>query len=154
MSASRKNRPSRRTVRRTKRPASSPMLINRGLQNTDLELRERLFVEAFAGGWATTEHFDNLADMRDCLLLAAALKKDGATIRMCRAAGIALMNIRDRYAETKRMAVSADELQALRVFVTAYRDFWLRQSVEAYEEACNALGRARAINSLEVEEMS
>ena len=151
MSTSRKNRSSRRTARRVQRPASAPMLINRGLQNTDLELRERQFVEAFAGGWATTEHFDNLADMRDCLLLAAALKKDAATIGLCRAAGIALMNIRDRYAETKRMGVSADELQALRVFATTYRDFWLRQSVGAYEAACNALGRARAINSVEVE---
>ena len=147
MSASRKHRAGPRIPR----PASPPMLINRGLQNTDLETRERMFVEAFANGWATKEHFDNLADMRDCLLLAAALKKDPATIGMCRAAGIALMNIRDRYAETKRMGVAGDELQALRLFATTYRDFWLRQSVGAYEAACNALGRARSINKLEVE---
>lgn len=151
MSASRKNRSLRRTARRVPRPVSPPMLINRGLQNVDLETRERLFVEAFAGGWATTEHFDNLADMRDCLLLAAAVKKDAATIGMCRAAGIALMNIRDRYAETKRMGVAGDELQALRVFATTYRDFWLRQSVGSYEAACTALGRARSLNTLEVE---
>ena len=151
MSASRKHLAARRAGPRIPRPVSPPMLINRGLQNVDLETRERLFVEAFAGGWATTEHFVNLADMRDCLLLAAAVKKDAATIGMCRAAGIALMNIRDRYAEAKRMGVTADELQALRVFATAYRDFWLRQSVGAYEAACSALGRARAINSLEVE---
>lgn len=151
MSASRKHRTARRACPRIPRPASPPMLINRGLQNTDLETRERLFVEAFSGGWATTEHFDNLADMRDCLLLAAAVKKDAATIGMCRAAGIALMNIRDRHAETKRMGVTADELQALRAFATTYRDFWLRQSVGTYEAACTALGRARSMNALEVE---
>ena len=127
------------------------MLINRGLTNDDLETKERQFVNAFAGGWATTEHFDNLADMRDCLLLAAASKKDADTIGMCRAVGFALMNIRDRYAENKRMGVTGDELQVLREFATLYRDYWLRQSVSAYESACNALSIARATNTLEVE---
>ena len=151
MSASRKYRATRRTGPRVPRPATPPMLINRGLQNTALETRERQFVEAFAGGWATIEHFDNLADMRDCLLLAAAAKGDAGTIGMCRAAGIALMNIRDRYARTGRMGVAADELQVLRTFCTTYADFWLRQSVGAYEAACNALGRARAMKQTEVE---
>ena len=151
MSGSRKNRTVRRAGPRIPRPASPPMLVTRGLQNTDLETRERMFIDAFAGGWATIEHFDNLADMRDCLLLAAAFKKDAATIGMCRAAGIALMNIRDRYAKTKRMGVAGDELQALRTFATTYRDFWLRQSVGAYEATCDALGRARSMNRLEVE---
>ncbi|WP_153110093.1 hypothetical protein [Propionivibrio limicola] len=136
---------------RTIRPATPPMLVSRGLQNDSLETRERMFVEAFAGGWATTEHFDQLADMRDCLLLAAASKGDAETIGMCRAAGIVLMNVRDRYAATQRMGVTGEELQALRLFATTYRDFWLRQSVGAYESACDALSRARAMNQLEVE---
>ena len=120
------------------------------MQNTDLETRERMFVEAFAGGWATKVHFDNLADMRDCLLLAAVVKKDAGTIGMCRAAGIALMNIRDRYAKTHRMEASAEELSVLREFATTYRDYWLRQSATSYEIACAALDHARATNSLEV----
>ena len=37
---------------RVAKAVSVPMLINRGLQNDDLELRERMLVEAFAGGWA------------------------------------------------------------------------------------------------------
>lgn len=147
MSAQRK----RRTGRRIPRSISPPMLINRGMKNDDLETKERQFVNAFAGGWATTEHFDNLADMRDCLLLAAASKKDAETIGMCRAVGIALMNIRDRHTESKRMGVTGDELQVLREFATVYRDYWLRQSVSAYESACNALSVARANNTLEVE---
>ena len=32
------------------RPATPPMLVNRGLIDGDLELRERMIVEAFAGG--------------------------------------------------------------------------------------------------------
>ena len=125
---------------RTRRTATPPMLINRGLINTELETVERMSVEAFSGGWATTDHFDTLADMRDCLLLAAAHKRDAETIGMCRAVGIALMNIRDRYTRTQRMGVAADELQVLREFCTTYRDYWLRQSVSAYEAACDALG--------------
>lgn len=151
MSTSRKRRSTRRSGPRIPRPASPPMLINRGLLNDDLETKERQFVNAFGGGWATTEHFDNLADMRDCLLLAAALKKDAETIGMCRAVGVALMNIKDRYAENQRMGVTGDELQILREFATVYRDYWLRQSVGAYEAACNALSIARANNTLEVE---
>ena len=127
------------------------MLVKRGLINDELETRERQFVEAFAGGWATVVHFDNLADMRDCLLLAAAAKHDAQTILMCRASGIALMNIRDRYARTQRMGVAADELQILREFCTTYADFWMRQSTGAYEAACDMLGRARAMKQIEVE---
>lgn len=148
---SRQNGKSRASNPRVPRPASPPMLINRGLLNDDLETKERQFVNAFSGGWATTEHFDNLADMRDCLLLAAALKKDAETIGMCRAVGVALMNIKDRYAENQHMGVTGDELQILREFATVYRDYWLRQSVGAYEAACDALSVARANNTLEVE---
>ena len=46
------------------RPATPPMLVNRGLIDADLELRERMIVEAFAGGWATTQHFAALAVAR------------------------------------------------------------------------------------------
>ena len=151
MSAARKVRRTRRAGQRIARRIAVPMLINRGLINDDLETRERQFVEAFAGGWATTEHFDSLADMRDCLLLAAAVKHDAQTILMCRASGIALMNIRDRYDATGRMGVAADELQVMREFCSVYADFWLRQSVGAYEDACEMLGRARAMKQVEVE---
>jgi len=132
---------------RIPKPVSVPMLINRGLRNADLELRERMFVEAMAGGWATTEHFDNLADMRDCLLLAAAHKDDQPIIDMCKAVGITLRNIRDRYQRCQRMGAAADELTTLRLFIDVYRDFWLRQPVSFYESACEALGRARSMGS-------
>lgn len=150
MSASRKPRKAHKVGTRIPRPISAPMLIKRGMQNTDLETRERMYVEAFSGGWATKDHFDNLADMRDCLLLAAAVKKDAGTIGMCRAAGIALMNIRDRYTKTLLMEATTEELSVLREFATTYSDYWLRQTEASYEMACAALDRARCENSLEV----
>lgn len=135
----------RRVIKRVPRRVSLPMLINRGLQNDALELRERQFVEAFAGGWATTEHFDNLADMRDCLMLAVAHKGDAGVLGLTTAVGVALLNIKQRYAETKRMGASGEELKALRVFVEVYKDYWLRQPVCVYEAACEALSLARGL---------
>lgn len=129
---------------RVARAVSVPMLINRGLQNDELEMRERMLVEAFAGGWATTEHFDNLADMRDCLMLAAAERDDQPVLALCRAAGVALQNIRVRHSETGRFGASGEELKALRSFVEVYRDFWLRQPVSLYVAACDAMDRMRA----------
>ena len=145
----------RKRCQRTRRHVSPPMLINRGLLNTELETQERMFVEAFAGGWATEEHFDNLADMRDALLIAAAYKKDASTLGVCRLTGVALQNIRDRHRTTGRLGASGDELQALRLFATTYRDFWLRQPVGIYETACAALNVARKTDTrvLNVQEM-
>lgn len=34
------------------RPKTPPMLVNRGIIDDDLELRERMIIQAFAGGWA------------------------------------------------------------------------------------------------------
>lgn len=141
----------RKRCHRTRRPVSAPMLVNRGLVNTDLETRERMAVEAFCLGFATTAHYDQLADMRDCLLLSAAAKGDANTIAMCRASGVALMNIATRFKQTGRMGATGDELTILREFCTTYRDYWLRQPVTAYEIAVATLDRARQLNLNEVE---
>lgn len=121
------------------------MLVNRGLIDADLELRERMIVEAFAGGWATTQHFDELADMRNVLTLAAAYKDDPAALALCDAMRIPMGNLRDRHARTGRLGVSGDELQMLRTFAEFYRDWWLRQPVSLYVAACDELNRANKI---------
>ena len=127
------------------RQATPPMLVNRGLIDGDLELRERMIVEAFAGGWATTQHFDELADMRNVLTLAAAYKDDPAALSVCDAMRIPMGNLRDRHARTGRLGVSGDELQMLRTFAEFYRDWWLRQPVSLYVAACDELNRAHRI---------
>ena len=117
------------------------MLINRGLQNDDLEMRERMIAEAFSGGWATERHFDEITDMRNLLTIAAAHKYDQCVLSMCHAVSIVLNNIRTRYAETQRMGVSGDEVKLLREFCGIYADFWLRQSVGLYDRCCDELNR-------------
>ncbi len=120
---------------------SPPMLINRGLQNDDLEMRERMIAEAFSGGWATERHFDEITDMRNLLTIAAAHKDDQVVLGICHAMSIVMNNIRARYAETQRMGVSGDEVKLLREFCGIYADFWLRQSVGMYERCCDELSR-------------
>ncbi len=124
------------------RAATPPMLVNRGLIDADLELRERMIVEAFAGGWADTSHFDELADMRNVLTLAAAYKDDPEALTLCDTMRIPMGNLRDRHARTGRLGVTGDELQMLRTFVEFYRDWWLRQPVGLYTAACDELTRA------------
>ena len=120
---------------------SPPMLINRGLQNDDMEMRERMIAEAFSGGWSTERHFDELVDMRNLLTIAAAHKDDQGVLGICHAMSIVMNNIRTRYADTNRMGVSGDEVKLLREFCGIYADFWLRQSVGMYERCCDELSR-------------
>lgn len=133
--------------RSTYRPriATPPMLVNRGLIEQEIENRERMLVEAFAGGWATTEHFDNIAEMRNVMTLAAAYKNDNNALNACEAMRIPMGNMRDRYAQTGRLGVTGDELMLLRAFVDLYRDFWIRQPVKLYLAACDELNRAHAM---------
>ena len=126
------------------RPVSVPMLINRGLKEADIETQERMIVEAFVGGWATTHHFDCLVDMRNVLVLAAAYKADSNAMTLCDAMRIPMGNLRERYAKTGRFGLTGDELQLVRAFVDYYRDFWIRQPVSLYEQACDELAKFNA----------
>lgn len=132
------------------RPLTPPMLINRGLIETEIETRERMVVEAFAGGWATTEHYDELADMRNVMTIAATYKHDKSALAICDAMRIPMANMRERYSKTSRLGVTGDELQLLRAFVDAYRDFWIRQPVALYLSACDTLNRTHELGLLKV----
>jgi hypothetical protein len=132
---------SRKHTHRRQRPVSAPMLINRGLQTVAIETQERMLVEAFANGWATTEHYDSLVDMRNVLTLDGNHKDDKSALAICDAMRIPMHNIRERYARTNRMGVAGEELQLLRAFIDYYADFWLRQPVALYEAVCDELGK-------------
>ena len=121
-----------------KRP---PMLVMRGLVNDELETRERMAVEAFAGGWATTEHYQTLADMQGVMLLAGTTDASRKWARDYAhdVIGPVLCKVRDRYQRTQKMSVTTGEREILRGFVTRYREFWMRQPMELYEAACQAL---------------
>ena len=140
----------RKACRRQHRPLTAPMLVNRSLVEIDVETRERMLVQAFALGYATTSHYDDLADMRNVLTLAAAYKDDRSAQTMCTAMRIVMGNIRDRYTKTGRIGASGAELQLLKAFVGVYRDFWIRQPVALYEKACDELRRIQDSGALKM----
>lgn len=118
------------------KPVSTPIMVERSLCETDVELAERMLIEAFAGGWANTKHYDGLANMRNVMVLGAAYKEDKATLHICDAMWIIMANLRDRYAKTERMGVTGDELKMLRAFADTYRDFWRRQTMHFFKACC------------------
>ena len=114
-----------------------PMLVLRGLVNDDLELRERMSVEAFAQGFANEQHSNTLADMQGSMLIAATVKKEYAsTVAYAKdTVGPVLRSIVKRYQATGKFGCNGDELKILRAFVAKHREFWLRQPVGLYQEA-------------------
>jgi len=118
------------------RPVSTPIMVERSLCETDVELAERMLIESFASGWATTKHYDGLANMRNVLTVAAAYKDAQDVLHICDAMRIPMTNLRERYEKTGRMGVTGEELKMLRVFADTYRDFWKRQSLNLFKAAC------------------
>ncbi len=114
-----------------------PMLVLRGLVNDDVELRERMAVEAFSGGFANEMHYNTLADMQGSMLIAATARKDYAPV-VDYAKGIVgpvLQSIVRRYQSTGKFGCNGDELKVLRAFVAKHREFWMRQPAGLYKEA-------------------
>jgi len=139
---------SRKRCKRTPRRALAPTIVALHL-NPEVSLQERAAVLALRGGWATTDHFNILADCRDMLMLAANEREDASTIAACDLAGIALMNMKDRYAEKRKIGATGDELQALDLLVSASEEFWKRQSGGLFVDADAALARARKMRASE-----
>ena len=139
---------SRKRCKRVVRRATAPTLVALHL-NPEVCLQERAAVLAVRGGWATTDHFNLLADCRDMLTLAACERNDKSTIAACELAAVALMNMKDRYAEKGKIGATGDEIRALELLVDASEDFWKRQSGGLFVDAEAALSRARAMRAEE-----
>lgn len=139
---------SRKRCKRVIRRALAPTIVALHL-NPEVCLQERSAVLAVRGGWATTDHFNVLADCRDMLMLAANEKSDSSAIAACTVAGIALMNMKDRHTEKGKIGATGDEIQALELLVDASEDFWKRQSGGLFVDAEAALSRARAMRAEE-----
>lgn len=117
------------------------MLVQRGIRNDEIETVERMAVQAFVGGWATTEHFDLLADMQSLLILAGSTNKNREWARAYAQSvvGPVLQKIAQRYKRQNVMSATTGERKVLGEFITFSREFWLRQPSELFEIACTAL---------------
>jgi len=131
---------SRKRSNRRPREARTPTLIALAIV-PELEIAERLALQAFAEGRADTESFDVLADVRDMLTLAAG-SVDGVGA-ICELGYVALANIKDRAGETGVLEATEDEMQALQALVDFACDWWPRQAGTVYADAYNRLRDAR-----------
>lgn len=124
-----------------KHNGTAPMLVMRGIRNKDIELKERMAAQAFIAGYATTSHYQTLADMHSVMLLAGSTdeSRKWAWDYCQEVTGPTLQKIAERYVKTKRLSATTGEKKLLGEFVTRYREFWLRQPLELYEAACAAL---------------
>lgn len=124
-----------------KRHKSAPMLICRGLVNDELEIRERMAIQAFSEGFATDDSFDTLADMHGVLLLASSTRPETLPLfNYCqKVVAPVIGNIKSRYLKTEKFGCTGDELKVLRGFVSKYRAFWLGTSLSLYESSVKAL---------------
>lgn len=138
----------RKRCKRTVRRITSPTLVSYFL-NPDYAINERAAVLALRGGWAEVSHYDLLNNCRDMLILAASEKHDKAVIGVCDLAGVALLNIKDRYTEKKRFGATGDELRALELLCDVSEDWWKRQSGGLFIDAEAALSRAREMHLAE-----
>lgn len=138
----------RKRSKRTVRRIVAPTIIAYSL-NPEVTIQERAAVLALRGGWAEGSHYNVLADCRDMLMLAASEKHDKAVIGVCDLAGVALLNIKDRYAEKKRFGATGDELRALELLCDVSEDWWKRQSGGLFIDAEAALSRAREMHLAE-----
>lgn len=132
----------RKKCKRVVRRGTAPTMVALYL-NPEVSLQERMCIEALRGGWATTDHFNVLADCRDMLTLAAAARDDKQTLVVCELGLMALENLKARYLAKQRIGASGDELQALSVLVDVSEDFWKRQGGGRFIDAEAALGRFR-----------
>ena len=119
----------------------APMLVQRGLCNTEIETVERMALQAFIGGWATTEHFNMLANMHSLLVLAGSTDKSREWARNYAqtVVGPALQKIAERYKRQNVMSVTTGERKVLGEFISMNREFWLRQPSELFEVTCVSL---------------
>lgn len=138
----------RKRSKRTVRRIVAPTIIAYSL-NPEVTIQERAAVLALRGGWAEGSHYNVLADCRDMLMLAASEKHDKAVIGVCDLAGVALLNIKDRYTEKKRFGATGDELRALELLCDVSEDFWKRKSGGLFIDAEAALHRAREMHKAE-----
>ncbi len=102
------------------------------------EISTLIALQSFRNGSSGPSQFDVMLDTRDLLLLAANTKKNEGVMAVCRAAGIALCNIRDTFNDEK-FNVGEEELNALAMLVDVSNSFWAMQSGNLYNAAYLAL---------------
>lgn len=125
-------------MKRTKkhRPihASVPMLVNRLVNENVESLHERNMVVAFQYGVATQQHYDYLVRMANMLNIAQQSKPSDLALSLVTNINYLAQCVSWRYNAHGKFGVSAAELTLMRKLVTAYDEYWKRQTTTRYND--------------------
>lgn len=127
-----------------KRKAHAPAMVAM-LLNPEVEIAERMAVEALTQAYASTSHFNVLWDCHAMLIFSLDGKTDPDARAIIEMSSIALENISDRYHKHKSVRATGDELSALRALVDFSADYWKRQGGGRFADAYTHVTRCRQL---------
>lgn len=110
----------------------APVLVIRGIDELEIELKERMAVDSFGFGGGTKEHFLHLLDAMN-LLLIAGKSSESRRYAMEKAEQDykpVMESIQARFDRTGKWGMSGEELLTMRHMISFARTFWMRQPTE------------------------
>lgn len=118
------------------RAAQPPGLVCISL-DPQYEMQLRASVLAFSRGYACRDHWLDLCDTHDLIVIARRLNgdTDTGTSGALEAAGIALLNVADRFEECGKWGTSADEYAAFQLLQDVSLFYWSSHSGELFRRA-------------------
>lgn len=119
--------------------ASVPMLVNRLVNENVESLHERNVITAFQYGVATEQHYDYLVRMANMLNIAQQSKPSDLALSLVTNINHLAQCVSERYNAHGKFGVSAPELSLMRKLVTAYDEYWKRQTTTLYNDCVHEL---------------
>ena len=98
----------------------------------ELEISERLALQAFKEDWAIGDHYDTLACCRNMLLIAGQSERDDAALKVAILAGVSLTNIEERHKGQERYTATPTEWESLLQLVNFAEGWWRRKNGALY----------------------
>lgn len=140
---------SRKRSHRVVRDQRVPCLVALSIV-PEVSIQAHMAIEAIRGGWATTSHFDALAECQNMMTIGMAKKRDFSIKPACELGLMALQNIKARHAETGKIGATGDEINALKAMVSASDDWWPRQAGTLFSTAYRIMKTRDASRDVEV----
>ena len=117
--------------------------------NPNYEIRLEVSSGAFTAGYASHQHYQDMVDTHNMLLIAVKLlgRDDGNIGGLLDLSSIAINNIADRWEETGKYGASGEEAKALKALANTAMDFWARHSGALFRCAYIEMMKLRADDS-------